>query len=77
MTSHYLNASIAGTPWQGKELSATARALHGLTITGRQLCVSSDEAPKRIILAVGPIDGKRLYRDLLPRFPAALGGWQG
>lgn len=52
-------------------------ALHGLEMKGRQLSVGSDEAPKRIALAVAPIDGERLYRELLPRFPAALGGWQG
>jgi hypothetical protein len=28
-------------------------------------------------LAVAPSDGERLYRELLPRFPAALGGWMG
>lgn len=62
-----------------KKISRTIpyAALHGLAVTGRQISVVSDAAPKRITLAVAPIDGERLYRELLPRFPAALGGWQG
>jgi hypothetical protein len=27
------------------------------------------------MFAVAPSGGERLYRELLPRFPAALGGW--
>lgn len=52
-------------------------ALSGLSVKGRQLTVRADGVPKSISFAVAPSDGERLYRELLPRFPAALGGWQG
>jgi hypothetical protein len=62
-----------------KQISRTVpyAALSGLTVKGRQLTVRVDGVPKSISFAVAPSDGERLYRELLPRFPAALGGWQG
>jgi hypothetical protein len=32
-------------------------------------------APTRVSLYVADQDGERLYRELAPRFLAALGGW--
>lgn len=51
--------------------------LSSLTVKGRQLTVRCDGVPKSISFAVAPMDGERLYRELLPRFPTSLGGWQG
>lgn len=51
--------------------------LHDVTVKGRQVALRTDGVPKRISFAVASADGERLYRELLPRFPGALGGWQG
>lgn len=52
-------------------------ALSNLSVKGCQVTVRSSEAPTRITFAVAAADGERLYRELLPRFPTALGGWVG
>lgn len=52
-------------------------ALSELRVKGCEVTVRSSEAPTRITFAVAAADGERLYRELLPRFPAALGGWMG
>ena len=51
--------------------------LSSLTVKGRQLTVRCDGTPKSTSFAVATTDGERLYRELLPRFPATLGVWQG
>jgi hypothetical protein len=35
------------------------------------------DTPKQVSFAVASVDGERLYRELLPRFPTALRGWMG
>lgn len=52
-------------------------ALSELSVKGCQVTARSSAAPTRITFAVAAADGERLYRELLPRFPAALGGWVG
>lgn len=51
--------------------------LSDVQITGSRMTFSRADAPKQVSFAVAPTDGERLYRELLPRFPAALGGWAG
>jgi hypothetical protein len=34
-----------------------------------------DEQPGQVVFRAAPVDGERLYRELLARFPGALGGW--
>lgn len=62
-----------------KKISRTIpySSLSALVVKGCQLTVRCDGTPKSISFAVAPSDGERLYRELLQRFPAALGGWQG
>lgn len=52
-------------------------SLGNLEVKGRQATVRCDGIPKSISFAVASVDGERLYRELLLRFPTALGGWQG
>jgi hypothetical protein len=51
--------------------------LHDLIVKGCLVTMRTEGTPKRISFAVAPTDGERLYRELLPRFPAALGEWRG
>jgi hypothetical protein len=50
--------------------------LYDLTVQGCRVTFSGPETPRQISFFVASVDGERLYRELLPRFPAALGGWQ-
>lgn len=52
-------------------------ALRIESVRGRLVTLRTQESPKVIIFAVASVDGERLYRELQPRFPAALGGWLG
>jgi hypothetical protein len=51
--------------------------LRDLQVKGSRVTFRRTDAPKQVTFAVIPSDGERLYRELLPRFPAALGGWMG
>jgi hypothetical protein len=51
--------------------------LREVRVEGRKVTFRTDGSPKTITFAVASVDGERLYRELLPRFPAALGGWMG
>ncbi len=51
--------------------------LRDLRVEGSQVTFRTAASPKQVSFAVAAIDGERLYRELLPRFPAALGGWVG
>jgi hypothetical protein len=49
--------------------------LRDLQIKGSRVTFRCADAPKQLSFVVAQVDGERLYRELLPRFPAALGGW--
>lgn len=51
--------------------------LRDLQVKGCYLSFRYAGVPKQVTFAVAHVDGERLYRELLPRFPAALGGWIG
>jgi hypothetical protein len=59
------------------ERSIPYAELRGLEIKGRVVTVRATGSPGVITFAAAHTDGERLYRELLLRFPAALGGWQG
>ena len=50
-------------------------SLRDLQVKGRQVTMRTDQSPAVISFAVAASDGERLYRELQPRFPSALGGW--
>lgn len=51
--------------------------LSGLRLEGCRVTIDGPGRPQRVAVAVAACDGERLYRELLPRFPSALNGWQG
>ena len=51
--------------------------LRELQVKGGRVTFRCADAPKQISFAVAQVDGERLYRELLARFPSALGGWMG
>jgi hypothetical protein len=51
--------------------------LRDLQVKGSRVTFRRVDAPKQVTFAVAQADGERLYRELLPRFPATLGGWVG
>jgi len=52
-------------------------AIRDLTVKGSRVTFHSDTTPRQTAFSVAGVDGERLYRELLLRFPADLGGWQG
>jgi hypothetical protein len=48
-----------------------------LQVKGGRVTFRCSEVPKQFSFAVAQVDGERLYRELLSRFPSALGGWMG
>lgn len=51
--------------------------LGDVVVQGCRATVKGPGTPKKISFIVASVDGERLYRELLPRFPGALGGWLG
>lgn len=51
--------------------------LHDLQVVGRDVTFLNSGPTKQVSFTVAANDGERLYRELLSRFPAALGGWTG
>lgn len=51
--------------------------LSSLRVEGCRVTIDGPGRPQRVAVAVAACDGERLYRELLPRFPSALNGWQG
>jgi hypothetical protein len=51
--------------------------LRDLQVKGGRATFQCAGTPKQISFVVAQVDGERLYRELLTRFPGALGGWMG
>jgi hypothetical protein len=49
--------------------------IRDLEVKGVQVRFRCDGQPGQVVLRAAPVDGERLYRELLARFPGALGGW--
>lgn len=59
------------------EMTLPYHQLSDLRVEGCRVAIDGPGRPQRVAVAVAACDGERLYRELLPRFPAALNGWQG
>ncbi len=58
-------------------LTILATSVRAGEVKVRQVTLYREQSPKVITFAVAAVDGERLYRELQPRFPAALGEWSG
>lgn len=70
LVAHYL----------GRKQRVTTLPYHQLgtpSVQGCGVTVAGAGTPQNISFVVAVVDGERLYRELLPRFPGALGGWFG
>ena len=62
-----------------KKITRTIRFsdISDLQVQGRRVTFRCTGVPKQLSFVVAQVDGERLYRELLSRFPGALGGWTG
>lgn len=64
----------------GRKHLVTTLPYHQLgdpAVQGCRVNVAGPGTPQKMSFVVADVDGERLYRELLPRFPGALGGWFG
>lgn len=59
------------------EMTLPFHQLSSLHVAGPCVTLDGPGRPQRVAVVVAVCDGERLYRELLPHFPAALNGWQG
>jgi hypothetical protein len=69
---------IPKLPWPQEHQEIPYRALRDVEIRGCRLTciIDGPQQSEQLRLAVSVADGERFYRELSPRFPGALGGWQ-
>jgi hypothetical protein len=67
--------------WIGKKKLSRAvpyAEIRDLAVKGCRVSFScAGDKPNKVALYVSQMDGERLYRELSPRFPTAMGGWSG
>lgn len=59
------------------EFTLPYHSLSDLVVKDCHVTLSTPDVPRKLSFLVAISDGERLYRELQPRFPAALNGWQG
>lgn len=55
------------------DLTLPYQSLGALRVKGARLSLAAPGTPRRITLRVSPVDGERLYRELMLRYPAEIG----